>query len=219
MAIQKFKYGQEITSAKLNEIVSFLNSLEFNLSRVEYWNANVDQSLTAFQEQLNTIKTQVSELLNTAENFDTLNSKFATILSEYYAIIEDNVQPLFDSFLGDLSITEPNEDGDSYWVFGNEVTSHLAGVKGDKGDQGLQGLQGPAGVDAVKIYVSTVESFSGLQGSVQGGDLVFRTTDWTLWQKRPLSEGGGWSKKGHHLKVQQEHPVLMDIVYKLNSNI
>lgn len=202
MAIQKFKYGQEITSAKLNEIVSFLNSLEFNLSRVEYWNANVDNSLVAFQEQLNAIKTQVNELLASTENFDILATNFTNILSQYYALIEDNVEPLLENFFGGISITAPNAQGESFWVFGNQVTTHLAGVKGDTGNTGPQGATGEDGKDAVKVYVTQVfdSAFNNLPFTTEGGDIAFRTSDWTLWKKQPMSQGGGWIQQGTTFK-------------------
>jgi hypothetical protein len=199
MAIQKFKFGQEITSAKLNEIVSFLNSLENNLNLLEYYNSNIQGKLDAFSTQINILKEETESLLLTAENYDLLANKFTTILTQYYALLQGNVETLFQEYFNNISITPADNDGNSFWVFGNEVTSFLAGVKGDKGDQGIQGIQGIAGTDGSVLHFG-----SGAPSIELGleGDGYLDYTNFRVYYKEILSgaQVASWVIKGNTFK-------------------
>jgi hypothetical protein len=195
MAIQKFKFGQEITSAKLNEIVSFLNSLEHNLNLLEYYNTNIQGKLDGFTASLTVLKEDVESLLSSATNFDLITNKFTTILTQYYALLQDNVEPLFQEYFSNISITEPDVNGNSYWVFDTEVTSFLAGVKGDKGDQGIQGPQGNAGEDGNVLHFGS--GTPSIELGVEG-DGYLDYTNFKLFYKEIVqgADVASWVQKG-----------------------
>jgi ferredoxin len=110
MAIQKFKFGQEITSSKLNEIVTFVNNLEGFLQSSQYWNQNVDSKIAVFQTQLNNIVNQVKGLLDSSESFETLLTAFIDLKAKYESLVTENVQVLLENIFNPSNISV-NEDG------------------------------------------------------------------------------------------------------------
>ncbi len=196
MAIQKFKYGQEITSAKLNEIVTFLNSLELALNNTQYWNNNVDNKIAGFTTQLNALKTQVTSVLASATTLDSLTQKLAVIEAQYAALIEDNVTDILKDLFDSVKITAPDANGVSYWVINDEVTTIKAGIKGDTGATGDVGPQGPAGNNGTNgnTILTGVTNPAANDGVV--GDVFLHTGNFNLYKKETVNNVATWVLKG-----------------------
>ena len=197
MAIQKFKYGQEITSAKLNEIVSFLNTLETALSNTQYWNNSVDNKISGFTTQLNALKTQVTSVLGSANTLDSIRQQIAVIEAQYASLIEENVTSILTDLFDNVSITAPDENGVSYWVINNEVTTIKAGIKGDTGPAGATGAAGASGTNGTNG--NTIITGSTDPGSNIGvlGDLYLNTSSYSLFKKESVNNSTDWVFKNN----------------------
>ena len=146
MAIQKFKFGQEITSSKLNEIVTFVNNLEGFLQSSQYWNENVDSKIAVFQTQLNNIVNQVKGLLDSSESFETLLTAFIDLKAKYESLVTQNIQVLLSNIFNPTNVTV-NSGG--FFVI-NGITTNvqlttLVGPQGANGQNGADGATGPSG--------------------------------------------------------------------------
>lgn len=166
MPIQKFKYGQEITSAKLNEIVTFVNNLESFSNNAQFWNTNIDSKIAEFQTQLNNILNQVKNLLDTAENFDALLAAFVDLKSKYETLVTENVQTLLEQVFAPENFFV-NQDG--FVVINGIVTeTELEGIPGPTGATGATGAAGTNGVDGKTILTGTTipDNNTGTNGDI-----------------------------------------------------
>jgi hypothetical protein len=178
MPIQKFKYGQEITSAKLNEIVSFVNDLEAFSNNAQFWNENIDSKIAGFQTQLNNIVNEIKSLLDTAENFDALLTAFVDLKNQYEALVAENVEALLENLFNPQSFfINPN----GFVVIGGVVTStQLTGIPGPQGATGAQGLAGLNGSNGKTIITNT-----GVPNNNTGtnGDVYFDVNNFDFYLK------------------------------------
>jgi len=197
MAIQKFKYGQEITSAKLNEIVSFLNTLETALNNTQYWNNSVDNKISGFTTQLNALKTQVTSVLGSADTLDSIRQQIAVIEAQYASLIEENVTSILTDLFDNISITAPDVNGVSYWVINNEVTTVKAGIKGDTGPTGATGASGANGTNGTNG--NTIITGSSEPTNQQGvlGDIYLNFNNFNLWKKETVQNVVTWVFKAN----------------------
>lgn len=181
MAIQKFKHGQEITSAKLNEIVNFLNTLESTLSNAEQWNENVDGKLDSFNLTLNSLKTQVEGLLASAENLDTLLQAFLDLKSSYEQLVTENVNNLLEGIFSPSNITiDPN----GIVIIGGISTGYqIASLKGDTGAQGLPGTPGVAGTNGNTLHTGVFSNINDISNIGVNGDLFFNPSLNSFYKK------------------------------------
>lgn len=181
MAIQKFKHGQEITSAKLNEIVSFLNTLESTLANAEDWNENVGGKLDGFTETLNSLKTQVEGLLSSAENLDTLLQAYLDLKSTYEQLVTENVNNLLEGIFSPSNITiDPN----GIVIIGGISTGYqIATLKGDTGAQGLPGVPGLAGTNGNTLHTGTFSNINDISNIGVDGDLFFNPSLNSFYKK------------------------------------
>lgn len=178
MPIQKFKFGQEITSSKLNEIVSFVNNLEKFLENSQFWTENIDSKINGFQSQLNNIVTQVRTLLNTAESFDALLAAFVDLKTQYESLVAENVETLLENLFNPQSFFV-NQDG--FIVIGGVVTStQLTGIIGPQGPAGANGLNGINGIDGKTILTGSTTPSVNLGNN---GDLYLNSTSFDLFFK------------------------------------
>jgi hypothetical protein len=178
MPIQKFKYGQEITSAKLNEIVSFVNDLEAFSNNAQYWNENIDSKVAGFQTQLNNIVNQIKNLLDTAENFDALLAAFVDLKTKYENLVEENILTLLEQVLSPENFFI-NQDG--FVVINGTVTNfQLEGIPGPQGATGAQGLAGLNGSNGKTIITNT-----GVPNNNTGtnGDVYFDVNNFDFYLK------------------------------------
>ena len=197
MAIQKFKYGQEITSAKLNEIVSFLNTLETALNNTQYWNNSVDNKISGFTTQLNALKTQVTSVLGSADTLDSIRQQIAVIEAQYASLIEENVTSILTDLFDNVSITAPDVNGVSYWVINNEVTTIKAGIKGDTGPTGATGVSGANGTNGTNgntIITGSLEP-TNQQGAL--GDIYLNFNNFNLYKKETVNNVVTWVLKAN----------------------
>jgi hypothetical protein len=178
MPIQKFKYGQEITSAKLNEIVSFVNNLEAFSNNAQFWNENIDSKIAGFQTQLNNIVNEIKSLLDTAENFDALLTAFVDLKNQYEALVAENVEALLENLFNPQSFfINPN----GFVVIGGVVTStQLTGIPGPQGATGATGATGSNGSDGKTIITNT-----GVPNNNTGtnGDVYFNVNNFDFYLK------------------------------------
>jgi hypothetical protein len=178
MPIQKFKYGQEITSAKLNEIVSFVNNLEAFSNNAQFWNENIDSKIAGFQTQLNNIVNEIKSLLDTAENFDALLTAFVDLKNQYEALVAENVEALLENLFNPQSFfINPN----GFVVIGGVVTStQLTGIPGPQGATGATGATGSNGSNGKTIITNT-----GVPNNNTGtnGDVYFNVNNFDFYLK------------------------------------
>jgi hypothetical protein len=178
MPIQKFKYGQEITSAKLNEIVSFVNNLEAFSNNAQFWNENIDSKIAGFQTQLNNIVNEIKSLLDTAENFDALLTAFVDLKNQYEALVAENVEALLENLFNPQSFfINPN----GFVVIGGVVTStQLTGIPGPQGATGATGATGSNGSNGKTIITNT-----GVPDNNTGtnGDVYFNVNNFDFYLK------------------------------------
>jgi hypothetical protein len=153
MAIQKFKFGQEITSSKLNEIVTFVNNLEGFLQSSQYWNQNVDSKIAVFQTQLNNIVNQVKGLLDSSESFETLLTAFIDLKAKYESLVTENVQVLLENIFNPSNISV-NEDG-LFVINGITTGVQLTTLVGPQGEQGISGADGVNGSNGNTVLTGT----------------------------------------------------------------
>jgi hypothetical protein len=178
MPIQKFKYGQEITSAKLNEIVSFVNNLEAFSNNAQFWNENIDSKIAGFQTQLNNIVNEIKSLLDTAENFDALLTAFVDLKNQYEALVAENVETLLENLFNPQSFfINPN----GFVVIGGVVTStQLTAIAGPQGATGATGAAGSNGSNGKTIITNT-----GVPNNNTGtnGDVYFDVNNFDFYLK------------------------------------
>jgi hypothetical protein len=197
MAIQKFKYGQEITSAKLNEIVSFLNTLETALNNTQYWNNSVDNKISGFTTQLNALKTQVTSVLGSADTLDSIRQQIAVIEAQYASLIEENVTTILTDLFDNVSITAPDVNGVSYWVINNEVTTIKAGIKGDTGDTGATGAAGANGTNGTNGNTILTGSLEPTDQQGVLGDIYLNFNNYNLHKKETVNNVVKWVLKAN----------------------
>jgi hypothetical protein len=178
MPIQKFKFGQEITSAKLNEIVSFVNNLEAFSNNAQFWNENIDSKIAGFQTQLNNIVNEIKSLLDTAENFDALLTAFVDLKNQYEALVAENVEALLENLFNPQSFfINPN----GFVVIGGVVTStQLTAIPGPQGATGATGAAGSNGSNGKTIITNT-----GVPNNNTGtnGDVYFDVNNFDFYLK------------------------------------
>jgi hypothetical protein len=178
MPIQKFKFGQEITSAKLNEIVSFVNNLEAFSNNAQFWNENIDSKIAGFQTQLNNIVNEIKSLLDTAENFDALLTAFVDLKNQYEALVAENVEALLENLFNPQSFfINPN----GFVVIGGVVTStQLTAIPGPQGATGATGATGSNGSNGKTIITNT-----GVPNNNTGtnGDVYFDVNNFDFYLK------------------------------------
>jgi hypothetical protein len=185
MAIQKFKFGQEITSSKLNEIVTFVNNLEGFLQSSQYWNQNVDSKIAVFQTQLNNIVNQVKGLLDSSESFETLLTAFIDLKAKYESLVTENVQVLLENIFNPSNISV-NEDG-FFVINGINTGVQLTTLIGPQGEQGISGTDGVDGSNGNTVLTGTSNpnNNNGVNGdlflNVNNLDFYLKTNDvWNL---------------------------------------
>jgi len=184
MPIQKFKFGQEITSSKLNEIVTFANNLETFLTNAQYWNNNVDAKITGFQNQLTAIVTQINNVLSTAENFQSLLAVFVDLKAKYETLIADNSQILIENLFSPANMSI--DANGLITINGVNTGVIIRGAAGAAGSPGAAGTNGTNGINGKTIltgnYVPT-----GNDGT--NGDIFIHTTTFNIY----LKANGSWS--------------------------
>jgi hypothetical protein len=166
MAIQKFKFGQEITSSKLNEIVTFVNNLEGFLQSSQYWNENVDSKIAVFQTQLNNIVNQVKGLLDSSESFETLLTAFIDLKAKYESLVTENVQVILENIFNPTNVTV-NSSG--FFVINGITTNvQLTTLVGPQGANGQNGADGATGANGKTILTGTTnpDNNNGVNGDI-----------------------------------------------------
>jgi hypothetical protein len=166
MAIQKFKFGQEITSSKLNEIVTFVNNLEGFLQSSQYWNENVDSKIAVFQTQLNNIVNQVKGLLDSSESFETLLTAFIDLKAKYESLVTENVQVILENIFNPTNVTV-NSSG--FFVINGITTNvQLTTLVGPQGANGQNGTDGATGASGKTILTGTTnpDNNNGVNGDL-----------------------------------------------------
>lgn len=184
MAIQKFKFGQEITSSKLNEIVTFLNNLETFLGNAQYWNNNVDAKMTAFQNQLTSIVSQINNVLSTAENFTSLLAVFVDLKAKYETLIANNSQVLIETLFSPANMSI--DANGLITLNGVNTGVIIQGAAGPAGAPGAAGTNGTNGLNGKTILTGSSNPTSN-QGV--DGDIFIQTATFNLY----LKVNGTWS--------------------------
>ena len=187
MPIQKFKYGQEITSAKLNEIVTFVNNLEGYLNNAQYWTDNIDSKISGFQNQLTSILNQVNDLLKTSDSFDTLLSSYLNLKSLYEALVAENVETLLEQLLSPSNLSV--DASGNVILNGIETDIQVASIVGPQGPIGANGLNGTNGLNGNSILTGPSSPLGSLGVN---NDLYLNTTTFQILKK----ESGNWVIKG-----------------------
>jgi hypothetical protein len=166
MAIQKFKFGQEITSSKLNEIVTFVNNLEGFLQSSQYWNENVDSKIAVFQTQLNNIVNQVKGLLDSSESFETLLTAFIDLKAKYESLVTQNIQILLENIFNPTNVTV--NSGGFFVINGITTNVQLTTLVGPQGANGQDGADGATGASGKTILTGTTnpDNNNGVDGDL-----------------------------------------------------
>ena len=183
MPIQKFKFGQEITSSKLNEIVTFVNNLETFLSNAQYWNNNVDAKILVFQNQLTAIVNQINNVLLTAENFESLLAVFVDLKSKYETLIANNSQVLIETLFSPANMSI--DANGLITLNGVNTGVIIKGAAGQPGSPGAAGTNGTNGLNGKTILTGSSNPTSN-QGV--DGDIFIQTASFNLY----LKSNGAW---------------------------
>jgi hypothetical protein len=183
MAISKFKFGQEITSAKLNEIVTFLNTLEALYYNTKNWNDTVDSKVLSFQNKLDEIRQEISGLLESAVPLQTLTSTFLNLKAAYESLVAEDVNAFLTTIFTNPNTVTVDPITNEILVGGVSTgitISDFTTIVGPKGDTGPAGSSGINGQDGNQILSGTTNP-STLLG--EDDDFYLNTTTLDMFKK------------------------------------
>jgi hypothetical protein len=151
MPIIKFRQGQEISSSKLNEIVTVINNLEIELKKTEGYNETIATEINSFRTKLDAFTGQLDEVADHIPSMESLLQSFVSLKDQLKNVLSwtdgpSIVTPANFVTLEELieAITEENatetDISDAFSSYLSNVTDNLLIFRGNTAEINAKGF-------------------------------------------------------------------------------